>query len=539
MPFNDFSIQIKTLLENLTLGKKMGLLAIVGITLTGFVILMMWTGKPDFQILYSNLPPEDAGKILSRLKDQKIPYQLSSNGSSVLIPREKVYEVRLELASQGLPQGSGVGFEIFDNTKLGMTEFVQNVNYQRACQGELARTINGFAEVESSRVHIVMPSKSLFLEDEEPATASVVLKIRPGRSLSKEQVQGIVHLVSSSISGLEPENVTIVDNYGKMLAGLKGKSSVEQVSSDQFAFQEKMEWSLEKKVETMLEKALGPGKAIVRVSCHLDFMRREKTEEKYQTDNQVVRSEQLFTESSNRTENIPMGVPGATSNIGKGNAISTVTAGKPEFNKQDRTVNYEIGKVISHTVEPVGKLDRLSVAVVVDGTYKAVNSKGGRKKKAEWEYLPRSQEEMEKIEKIVKRAVNFDVKRGDQVEIANIPFETAKLKLKEGDQGTVNQKGGWFSSLKNYMPSIRHGIFGLFFLLCFLFVIRPLVRWLTSTSVTDAEMLKQLPMTIDQIEKGYGEGIKALPFRDQASQLIAKDSQSAVQLMRNEWLRKE
>jgi flagellar M-ring protein FliF len=539
MPLHDFSIQLRTLLKNLTLGKKLALLAIIGVTFTSFVLLMMWTGKPDFQLLYSNLPPEDAGKILTSLKDQKIPYQISSNGSSMLIPKEKVYEVRLALASQGLPQGSGVGFEIFDNTRLGMTEFVQNVNYQRACQGELSRTINGFAEVESSRVHIVMPSKSLFVEEEKPATASVVLKIRPGRKLSKEQVQGIVHLVSSSVSGLEPENVTIVDNFGKMLAGFKGKSALEQVSSDQFEFQEKMEWSLEKKVKTMLEKALGPGKAIVRVSCYLDFMRREKTEEKYQPDNKVVRSEQLFSETSNRTETIPMGIPGTTSNMKNGNTMSAMASSNPEFNKQDRTVNYEIGKVTSHTVEPVGKLNRLSVAVVVDGTYNPVKSKTGRKKKDEWEYIPRTQDEMEKLEKIVKRTVNFDAKRGDQVEIANIPFETAKLKLKESEEGLVNEKESWLSNLKHYMPSIKHSVLGLFFLFSFLFIVRPLVRWLTSTSAGDAEMLKQLPMTIDQIERGYGEGIKSLPFRDQASQLIAKDSQNAVQLMRNEWLKKQ
>ncbi|MBW1701924.1 MAG: flagellar M-ring protein FliF, partial [Deltaproteobacteria bacterium] len=360
MPVSEFSIQFKTLLKNLTPGKKVALLALVVGTLIGFALLMTWAGRPDFQLLYSNLPPEDAGAILAKLKDQKIPYQISSNGSSVLIPSEQVYEVRLELASQGLPQGSGVGFEIFDNTKLGMTEFVQNVNYQRACQGELSRTINVFAEVESSRVHIVMPSKSLFIEEEEPAKASVVLKLRPGRRLSKDQVQGIVHLVSASISGLNPENVTIVDNYGKMLAGFKKISTIGQVSSDQFEFQEKMGLSLEKKAKTMLETALGPGKAIVRVSCCLDFMRHEKTEERYQPDNKVVRSEQLLSEASNRTEKVPIGIPGATSNMSEGNTKSAIAGSNPGFNKQDRTVNYEIGKVTSHTVEPVGKLNRLS-----------------------------------------------------------------------------------------------------------------------------------------------------------------------------------
>ena len=212
MALRDFFLQIGALLKSLTPGKKIALLSLLSATIASFAVLIVWTGKPNFELLYSGLSPEDAGAILVRLKEQKIPYSISANGTSILIPREQVYETRLELASQGLPQGSGVGFEIFDNTKFGVTEFVQNINYQRALQGELSRTINGFIEVESSRVHLVMPSKSLFIEDEEPATASVVLKMRPGRRLSKEQVQGIVHLVSSSVSGLAPKNVTIVDS---------------------------------------------------------------------------------------------------------------------------------------------------------------------------------------------------------------------------------------------------------------------------------------------------------------------------------------
>ncbi|MBW1702553.1 MAG: hypothetical protein JRJ50_10610, partial [Deltaproteobacteria bacterium] len=216
-----------------------------------------------------------------------------------------------------------------------------------------------------------------------------------------------------------------------------------------------------------------------------------------------------------------------------------IAGSNPGFNKQDRTVNYEIGKVTSHTVEPVGKLNRLSVAVIVDGTYKIVEGKERRKKKEEWEYIPRTQDEMEKLEKLVKRAVNFDAKRGDQVEIANIPFETAKLKLIEGGEEVVNEKEGWLSNLKHYMPSMKHSMLGVFLLFSFIFVARPLVRWLTSTSVGDAEMMKQLPMTVEQLERGYGEGSKSLPFRDQAVQMITRNKEHAVQLMRDDWLKEK
>ena len=318
MAISDISAQLKTVLGGMTPVKIVSLVTVIFITIAGFVILISWSGTSEFQPLYANLSPEDAGAILTRLKEKNIPYKVPANSDSILVPRDQLYEIRLELASQGLPLGSGVGFEIFDNAKLGMTEFVQNVNFQRALQGELSRTINRFDEVEGSRVHIVMGSKSLFVEDEEPATASVILKLAPGRSLGKDQVEAIVHLVSSSVSGLKPDNVTVVDNYGQMLAGSKDGSSEGPVSSDQLALQEKMEKGLEHRVRTMLETALGPGKAIARVSCTLDFKRQEKTEELYHPDTKVIRSEQVLSESAGEDDAGTGGVPGILSNTAAG-----------------------------------------------------------------------------------------------------------------------------------------------------------------------------------------------------------------------------
>ncbi len=531
--FSEFSLQLTTLLKKLTLGKKIALFTLVGSTILGFIFLMTWAGRPDFQLLYSNLDPEDAGAILTRLKDQKIQHQISSNGNSILIPGERIYEIRMELASRGLPRGGGVGFEIFNNTKLGMTEFVQNVNYQRALQGELSRTINGFAEIESSRVHIVMPSKSLFIEEEEPATASVVLRIRYGGRLSKDQVQGIVHLVSSSISGLNPENVTVVDNKGKMLAGFKDKSTMGRVSSDQLEYRKKLEKGLENRIKTMLEGVLGTDRTIVRASCDLDFRRQEKTEEMYKPDNKVIRSEQIFNEISNETETGPAGIPGVFSNtnVPAGEAKKTIPGGGLKFQKQDKTVNYEIGKVISHTVEPIGKIDRISVAVIVDGTYKDIKGQDG---KQELKYLPRTQEEMDKLENIVKRAVNFDAKRGDELEIVNMPFEIAKAA--EGEESIMEES--WLSNLKHYTSFIRYIFLSIMLLLLFIFVVRPLVKWLTSSSIGSMEMLNQLPKTVGEIESEYAQGMKSLPFRDRALEMVTKDSEGSARLMQN-WLKEK
>lgn len=526
--------EFAALLKNLSTGKIMSLVLLMAGVVTGFVMLMNWAGKPNFDLLYSNLSEKDAGAIVSKLRDQRIPYEISANGTAILVPRDQIYETRLDLASEGLPQGSGVGFEVFDNAKLGMTEFVQNVNYQRALQGELSRTINGFAEVESSRVHIVMSAKSLFLEDEEPATASVALKLRSGRRLGRDQVQGIVHLVSSSVSQLKPENVTIVDSSGKMLAGLKEAFTGGRASSDHLEFQEKVEIGMEQRVKTMLEKVLGPGKAIVKLSCSLDFTKFEKTEEIYDPEGRVIRSEQVLSTTSNGQGEVPAvaaaAVPAAAGTVRTEGAEAAQPGTVPTYQKQDRTVNYEIGKVVSHTVEPVGKIKRISVAVVVDGIHKLVKAERGKEKT---EYFPRTQEEMVKLESLVKRAVNFDAERGDEVVVTNIPFETPLAA--EGEAGMIEES--WTSKLMVFKPVMKYAFLAGFVLFSFMFVARPLVRWLTSSSFSDVEMLRQLPMTVEEIERKYnGQGAKSLPYREKALEMLSRDKDGSINVMRD-WIK--
>ncbi len=528
----DMFTQIMNVLKGLGAGKLMALIFLLAATVAGIFFMAVWTSTPDFQLLYSGLAPEDAGEIINKLKENKIPYEISLNGKAILVPNEILYETRLSLANEGLPHSSGVGFEIFDQTKLGMTEFVQNVNYQRAVQGELCRTINGFDEVESSRVHIVMPSDSLFIDEQEPPTASVVLKLRHGRRLNEEQVRGIIHLVSAGVSQLEPENVTVLDNFGRLLAGPKDGSSVAQLSSDQLEYQQKAEKELEKRVETMLEKVLGSGKAIPRISCAFDFRRHEKTEEVFNPNGKVVRSEKIQNTISAASEMGAMGVPGVASNIpseGSGtDAPSENLGGRPGYQKEDKTVNYEIGKVTTHTVDPVGRLERISVAVVVDGTHEMVKNDEGEDEK---KYTPRSEEELVKIEEIVKRAVNFDAERGDEIEVVNIPFETVKL---DEDKEEIVEEG-WLTQLEKYRGYLRYLFMSIFLFFLFLFVVKPMVRWLTSSSSGNNEMNRQLPMTVEEIERGYGEGKSTLPYRDRAVAMLTGEDEGSLSVAR-EWL---
>jgi flagellar M-ring protein FliF len=434
------------------------------------------------------------------------------------------------MAAQGLPQGGGIGMEIFDNTKLGMTEFVQNVNYQRALQGELSRTINDLEEVEGSRVHIVMAAKSLFIEDQEPATASVVLKLKPGRHLSREQVEGIVHLVSASVSGLKPENVTVVDNSGKILAGLEDELQLGRKSIMLLEYQQKVERNIENKIKSMLENALGPSRVIVRASCDFDFRQREMTEERFDPQNKVVRSEKKSSEIAARPDQIPMGVPGKSAYTTPDATNSTAGIDLPAIQKQNQMVNYEIGKVTSHVVEPAARLVKTSVAVIVDGTYKKVSGADG---KVEMQYVARKADELKQLENIVKRAINFDPGRGDEVVVENMPFDTEPWQTVSEEK---EKAPGWMAKLNEHRSLVKYGIAGFILFFTFLFVIRPLVRWLTGGSGQDVQLLQQLPKTVGEIENEYERHARNLPYSEQASRLVMRDNTASVQLIR-EWMK--
>jgi len=529
MPLINFFKQIGLIFQKLSPGKKIALSMLVGLTVLALAVLIFWTGTTQWRMLYTNLDPEDCAAIAQELKTRQIPYQLGVNGTAIMVPEELLYETRMDIAALGLPQGGAIGFELFDNAKLGMTEFLQNVNYQRALQGELARTIQRFPEVAQARVHVVMAQDSLFVEEEKPATASVVLKMHPGRDLNKKQVQGIVHMVSAGIPGLAPENVTVVDSSGNMLTGLKGlDGALGTISTEQLEYQHKLEQQLESRIKTMLETALGPSKAIVRLAAQVDFKRQELTEEKFIPDNRVIRSEHLLNEKTRRMDPGVQGIPGEPAynlqaqNPGGGMADNPLLA-----SREDQTVNYEVGRVTSRIVEPSANLMRVSVAVVVDGSYEQVPlDEGG----FDYKYIARNDEEMAKLTNLVKRAVNFDEARGDEVEVVNIPFETTMQALAK--ESVVEPT--WLDQMRQYSPSMKNAFAFLLLLLSFLFVVRPLVRWLTSTTIDSAELLEQLPKTVGELEQEQ-KSSRQLPNLDRASDFITREKDVSLQLVR-EWL---
>jgi flagellar M-ring protein FliF len=364
--------------------------------------------------LFTNLSPQDGAAVIRELEAEKIPFQLRGDGSVIAVPRQIVYEARLKLAGKGIPVGGGVGFEIFEKTSFGMSEFTQQVNYLRALQGELARTINVLGAVQSSRVHLALPSRSSFLGDEEKPSASAVIELRPGYHLTTEQVDGIIHLISTSVPKLVPERVTVLDTSGRALRGQPAAGAGAANESESLhQMKVRFEQELERRIETMLDPVLGPGRVVVRVNSQMSFQETQMMREQFDPNNQVVKSQQqLLDDAPAKSFAKAAGVPGVQSNIPSGEAANQKEKEKESAPKRSgQMVSYEVGKTTSRISEPRGQITRTSVAVLVDGKYENSN------------YAPRAPEEMEQIKGIVMRAMGYDAERGDQVEVANIPFK--------------------------------------------------------------------------------------------------------------------
>lgn len=464
-------------------GKRMLVGGVVLACVVAFALLIMLANRTDYRPLFTNLASEDAGEIVKKLKEAKTPYQITPDGKGVMVPADRVYELRLSLASEGLPQGGGVGFEIFDRKNFGMTEFVQKLNYQRALQGELARTITQISGVEQARVHLVIPEKTLFKEAEKPPTASVVLKMKGSKSLRDSEVQGVVHLVSSSIEGMNADNVTVLDSRGKILS--KGGSGAADASAKATtAMQETQrgyERNAEERLQTLLDRVVGGGKSVARVSATFDFKQVERVEEKFDPETIAVRSEQRTEEKAGGSA-ASSGVPGVQTNLGRTTPGSGGATGGGS--KNDETLNYEVSRSTSRTVEPVGTLSKVSVAILVDGKYEAAApGKDGTAGKAK--YVPRSPDELQKIEALVKGAVGFNQERGDQISIQNIPFQDA------GDAAGSAESAQWWTN-PFFLTLFKNLLIAVGFLALMMFVVKPMLNTLRAARPPRLDILEAI-----------------------------------------------
>ena len=406
--------QLLGFLQRFGIGRLTAILGVSAGVAAALFALVFNLGTEPKALLYSNLDMKEAASITQALDQAGVKYEAKGDGTTIMVPRDKVASTRLMLSSKGLPTSGSVGYEIFDNTNaLGQTDFVQNLNRQRALEGELARTIRSLDGVTFARVQLVLPKRQLFEDEAEQPSASVVIGL-VGREPAADQVRALQNLVAGAVPNLKPDRVTIVDQNAKLLGGGDGQAAAGAAADDQRTATEE---NIKKRIKELVEGIVGPGKARVQVTADLDLNQVTTQEEKFDPDGQVVRSTQTTEESAKQNQGETSGQASASANIpGTPGANTSANTGNTSGHNEE-TTNYEISKTTKTTIEEPGSIRRLSVAVAVDGsTPVGANGKPGV-------YTPRSAAEMQRIDQLVRAAVGFDATRGDQVNVINVRFD--------------------------------------------------------------------------------------------------------------------
>jgi flagellar M-ring protein FliF len=388
--------------------------------------MWMWSQKPEYRVLFSNFSDRDGGAIVASLQQMNVPYQFAEGGGAILVPADKVHDARLKLASQGLPKGGNVGFELMENQKLGVSQFLEQVNFQRALEGELAKSIQSVAAIQAARVHLALPKNSVFVREQQKPTASVLLNLHPGRSLDPQQVSAIVHLVASSVPDLPVKNVTVVDQSGNLLSEQSKSPGARGLDATQLKYVHELQSSIVRRIESIITPIAGENNVRAEATADVDFSTSEQAAEMYkpnQGQNPAAVRSQHSSEAQNGG-NTASGVPGALTNQPPAPATAPLTqpangapgTASPSGNMQrDSTVNYEVDKTVRYVQQPMGGIKRLTVAVVVN--HKRVIDQAGKAT-----YRPLTDAEKTEITNLVKEAMGFNQERGDSVNVVNSPF---------------------------------------------------------------------------------------------------------------------
>ncbi|MHB1667274.1 MAG: flagellar basal-body MS-ring/collar protein FliF [Thiomonas sp.] len=456
--------------RRLSMNQRFALLAGLAALVALIVAILLWSRSQGYEVLYTNLSERDGGAVIAELQKLNIRYKITDGGGVIQVPSDQVYATRMKLAASGLPKGAGVGFEVLDNEPMGTSQFVEQINYQRALQGSLARTIESLSAVESATVHLAIPKPSVFLSQEEKPSASVLLKLYPGRVLSGAQVAGIVHLVSSGVAGLSDKNVTVVDQDGSLLTA--STHSDLGIEPGQLAYRSAIEQEYRKQIESLLAPLVGSDGVRVAVSADVDFGKTETSSVFYGQGHLLSQQTQSTTSSGNA--NLPAGVPGALSNQPPGGVTAPFTVGSasapltpqqfaqitpslktlaPAAASSSATTNYDLDKTVSHTRQPVGSLKRISVSVLVND--QPGSGTGGASK-------PRAMnaQQLAQIKQLVENAIGFNAKRGDQVSVVNMPFSA---QIVAAEKALPWWRSSWlWNGVKQTVPYLVALILGLF-----------------------------------------------------------------------------
>lgn len=445
---------------------RLGLAVVLLATVAAGVLLYLWAQEPSYRTLFTELDDQDAAAVIEQLEEQGIPYRLDERTGAVRVPSDQVHPARLQLAAEGLPRGTGFGFEMLqEDSAFGTSEFMEGARFDRALETELARSIGTLRQVEAARVHLALPRESVFVRDRRQPRASVVVNLAQGRRLNDEQVEAIVHMVASSVPELEHENVSVVDERGRLLTRDEGRGLAS--TAGQFQYKTQVEETYVRRIEDLLAPIVGRNRVRAQVNANLDFSEQQRTEERYDPDTQVIRSEAL---QNRRTlqDGGAMGVPGALTNQppGAGQLGDQGEEGEAETLppldiSSSETRNYEISRTLRQVRDPIGRIERVSVAVVVDERI-TTDDDGNTVRE------PLSDEEMERINALVQEAVGFDAARGDSVNVVNAAFlEEERV---EAPPAVPLLERAWVREL------IRFAIAALAFIALLLFVVRPVIK---------------------------------------------------------------
>ena len=465
------------------------------------LVALFYKGETPYEVLYSRLGAEDAGAITAELKSQRVPYKLSSDGTAIEVENGRASALRIDLAVKGLPSKGNVGFEIFDAQKLGATDLVQKTNLMRAVTGELERSITSLPEIEMARVHLAIPTETLFIEDKKDPTASVVIKVARGASLAKAQLLGIVNLVVSAVSGLTPDNVSVIDTEGGLIWS-RETNKPGFLNDDQMRQKALFEDGLKRRIQAMMERVVGPDKVITSVSAELDLKEVVTKEDIYDPDRTAIRSEQKIQERSIGPARAMAGIPNATYELGTANRQNAGNLGNQEqYSRTEETNNYEVTNIKRQTISKAGDLKRVSVSVLLDGFY--VKNEAGER-----EFMPLPAELLGHLEDAIKGVVGFDAKRGDMVSISSVQFARPE------------EISPWALFALELVREFYRPFLNLILIVLFYFlVVRPILNWLKQ-EVEPAGSGAQSAVLPEYPHGGFGDGFP-LPQQPQQQQIAA------------------
>lgn len=513
------SIDASRLQEFLIKNRRLVLFATSALMMAAFLGLIFWSADPPYRPLFAHMDDKTASEVIEILQKERVPYRLEGEGT-VLVPADRLYETRLLLAGKGVIPENGTGFELFDkNTPFGLSDFAQKVNYQRALQGELARTISVLPQVSAARVHLVLPKESAFIGRKSKASASVMLQISGGARLGSQTISAIQNLVAASVPGLEKDDVTVVDSAGNLLSGAKGDAATQPGDSFQ-EYKIRYEQRLEDRLTGMLEQIVGVGQAVVRVTATLDPEQVEQSSQRFNPDETVALKERVITERRLSKEAAAAGVPGMTSNIplnaGKGEQSLIPTE---DASREERVSDFAVSSTTEKRIIPPGRIVRLSVAAVVGGTYKEENGKTV--------FVPRSNQELEAIRNLLMSAMGYDEERGDTLEVRSMPL------VDISDKGDLNALEST-ERMSFYLNLARYVVAGLGLVILAWFVLRPLAHRLTQGSSEKRwkELAEQSrPLAIEE-----GQKPEVLKWHEEAKHLVAEDPSTAAKIV-SSWVR--